>query len=189
MLNSEFQTRNKKDLSISLAAANLYSIPLIILPFIIFGLPYYFIWGERAFRIGRTGPEKIILIIAVFIAGAVIHELIHGIFWIKWGEKTWNKLKFGFNIKTLTPYIHCSEPINAGAYKIGTAAPGIILGAIPSLISIVIGNVWIFWFGMLFSISAGGDFIILWILRKVNSSALVEDHPSRAGCFVYENSS
>jgi hypothetical protein len=187
MQTSDFQNGSKRDLSISLAAANLFAIPLIIIPFIIFGIPYYLIWGEEKLRTGRIGLKEMLIIAAVFISGALIHELIHGIFWIKSGKKTWDKIKFGFHFKTLTPYIHCSEPINAAAYRTGTAAPGIILGVIPSVLSIILGNTWFFWFGMLFSISAGGDFIVLWILRKVGSSALVEDHPSRAGCFVYEN--
>jgi len=186
-MQTDFQNGIKKDLSISLAAANLYAIPLIIIPFIIFGIPYYLIWGEKNLRIGRIGLKEMLIIIAVFISGAVIHELIHGIFWIKSGKKTWDKIKFGFHFKTFTPYVHCTEPINAGAYKMGTAAPGIILGMIPSILSIILGNIWLFWFWMLFSISAGGDFIVLWILRKVDSSSLVEDHPSRAGCFVYDN--
>jgi len=38
----------------------------------------------------------------------------------------------------------------------------------------------------LFTIAAGGDFIVLWILRKTDSNNLVEDHPTRAGCFIYE---
>jgi len=186
MQSLDFQTSIKKDLSISLAAANLYAIPLIIIPFIIFGIPYYFLWGEENLRMGRINFKTVLIIIIVFIAGAVIHELIHGVFWIKLGKNSWSKIKFGFNLKTLTPYIHCKEPINAGAYRIGTAAPGFILGIFPSILSIILGNVWLFWFGMLFSIAAGGDFIVLWILRKTDSNNLVEDHPTRAGCFIYE---
>jgi hypothetical protein len=187
MKTFELQSYNKKDLSISLAASNLYSIPLIIIPFIIFGVPYYLIWGEENLRANRIDAISLAVIIIVFICGAVIHELIHGVYWVKLGRKDWSTIKFGFNLKTLTPFVHCLEPINARAYRLGTAAPGFILGIMPSILSIILGNVWIFWFGMLFTIAAGGDFLILWTLRKVGSYTLVEDHPARAGCFIYEN--
>jgi hypothetical protein len=61
------------------------------------------------------------------------------------------------------------------------------LGIFPLLISIISGSVWVFWFGMLFTISAAGDFLILWIIRKVEPETMVEDHPTRAGCYICEN--
>jgi hypothetical protein len=49
-----------------------------------------------------------------------------------------------------------------------------------------VGPTWLFFAGLLFSIAAAGDFMILWVLRNVPSHLLVQDHPSRAGCLVYE---
>jgi hypothetical protein len=186
MQNIQDQTITKKDLSISLAAANLYSIPMIIIPAVIFGIPYYLLWGTKIFGKGAIGLDRVAVIVLVFISGAVVHELIHALSWKIWGKKSWEKIKFGFSVNTLTPYVHCKEPITAHAYKIGTAAPGLIMGIIPLLVSIASGNEWIFWFGMLFTISAAGDFMILWLIRKVTPDTLVEDHPSRAGCYIYE---
>lgn len=34
--------------------------------------------------------------------------------------------------------------------------------------------------------SAGGDWLILWLIRNVKAGSLVEDHPSKAGCYVLE---
>ena len=34
--------------------------------------------------------------------------------------------------------------------------------------------------------AAGGDWLVLWLLRGVSPGAFVEDHPTRAGCYVLE---
>jgi hypothetical protein len=41
-------------------------------------------------------------------------------------------------------------------------------------------------YGVIFLIAAAGDFIVLWVLRGVPGDVLVEDHPTRAGCYVYD---
>jgi hypothetical protein len=178
---------NKKDLSISLAAANLYSIPLIIIPFFVFAFPYYLIWGKEDLIRGFNDFTKLITFIIAFVIGIILHELIHGLGWIYFGGQKWDKIQFGFKLKTLTPFAHCKEPVTARAYRYGTAAPGIILGIIPSLIGIITANSWLLWFGIIFTVAAGGDFLVLWLLRRIKSGVLVEDHPSRAGCYIYDN--
>jgi catechol 2,3-dioxygenase-like lactoylglutathione lyase family enzyme len=36
-----------------------------------------------------------------------------------------------------------------------------------------------------FTMAAGGDFLIINLIRKEKSSALVQDHPTEAGCYIY----
>ena len=36
-------------------------------------------------------------------------------------------------------------------------------------------------FGLFFILAAGGDILILWLLRNVKSSSFVQDHPTRVG--------
>ncbi|MGB8982049.1 MAG: DUF3267 domain-containing protein, partial [Anaerolineales bacterium] len=62
----------------------------------------------------------------------------------------------------------------------------LILGILPYLVSLFTGNGCLFWFGLLNTAAAGGDFLILWLIRKVKSGRLVEDHPTHAGCYVLE---
>jgi hypothetical protein len=71
-------------------------------------------------------------------------------------------------------------------YRIGAAAPGFLLGIIPWLISLFNGSLLLFFFGLAYTSAAGGDFLVLWLLRPVKPNTLVEDHPSNAGCYVYE---
>lgn len=39
-------------------------------------------------------------------------------------------------------------------------------------------------FGLFFILAAGGDILILWLLRNVKSSSFVQDHPTRVGCYI-----
>jgi hypothetical protein len=41
-------------------------------------------------------------------------------------------------------------------------------------------------FGLLYTTAAGGDFLVLWILRNIKPNTLVEDHPTNAGCYIIE---
>jgi hypothetical protein len=72
------------------------------------------------------------------------------------------------------------------AYRLGGVMPLLVLGILPSLIGIGIGNGWFMFFGFLFTIGAGGDMLVLWLIRGVRSGQLVEDHPTQAGCYLIE---
>ena len=86
----------------------------------------------------------------------------------------------------LTPYCHCSEPLLMKPYRIGSILPALVLGIIPSFIAMVTGNLALMIFGFFFTFSAGGDFLILWLIRKEPSNALVLDHPDKIGCVIFE---
>jgi hypothetical protein len=53
-------------------------------------------------------------------------------------------------------------------------------------LSLVLGNGNLFWFGLVHTAAAGGDWLILWLIRKLKAGRLVEDHPTNAGCYVLE---
>ena len=64
--------------------------------------------------------------------------------------------------------------------------PGFVLGILPYLLSLVLNNGFLLLFGILHTIAASGDWLILWSLRHEKGGTLVEDHPSRAGCYIIE---
>ena len=188
MTTSENINSNKKDLSISMVKANLLSI-YFALPVLILALIYILIWGlESASAIYASFKTKtnVIWILIGILAGIIAHELIHGFAWRYFGNKKSGQIKFGINWKTLTPYAHCTEPMEVEAYRIGAAAPGIILGLIPYLIGLVAGNPVVSFFGLFFCFAASGDALILWTIRGVRSGKQVEDHPTRAGCYMLD---
>lgn len=174
----------RRDLSISMARANVIvlftSIPVALLQFLIFVLLH------GADNLAATWGS--ILVIAVLL-GIVVHELIHGISWVIFGNKPFSAIKFGFQWKTITPYAHLREPVEVNAYRIGGFMPGFALGIVPYILSLVLGDGNLFWFSLVHTAAAGGDWLILWLIRDVKSGTLVEDHPSNAGCYVLETGS
>jgi hypothetical protein len=135
----------------------------------------------------NTREWSFFFLLFLLILGMIVHELIHGITWALAGRKPWSSIKFGFQVKTLTPYCHITEPLQVNAYRIGTLMPGLVLGILPYLYSLMSGDANWFWFGLVNTAAAGGDWLILWLIRNVRSGSLVEDHPTNAGCFVYES--
>ena len=174
---------NKRDLSISMARANVIvlfiSIPVVILQFAIF------LWLHGTAGL-RPVWSSAILIIAVLL-GIVVHELIHGISWMIFGRKPFSAIKFGYQWKTFTPYAHLKEPVEVNAYRLGAFLPGFILGILTYLLSLVLGNGDLFWFSLVHTSAAGGDWLILWLIRHVKAGRHVEDHPTNAGCYVLES--
>jgi Putative zincin peptidase len=174
--------QNKRDLSVSMARANVIvtviSIPVVFLQFAIFILLH----GTE--RLAPTWSTAL-LIVAV-ILGIVVHELIHGISWVIFGHKPFSAIKFGFQWRTLTPYAHLKEPVEVNAYRLGAVMPGFVLGILTYVLSLIFGDGNLFWFSLVHTSAAGGDWLILWLIRNVKSGMLVEDHPSKAGCYVIE---
>lgn len=174
---------NKRDLSVSMTRANIIvtfiCIPIIILQFAVFLMLH----GIEGLKL-KGSPA--LLLIAVLL-GIVIHELIHGLCWMIFGRKRFSAIQFGFQWKTLTPYAHLKEPVEVTAYWLGAFLPGFILGILTYGLSLVFGNGDLFWFSLIHTSAAGGDWLILWIIRDVKPGSQVEDHPTNAGCYVLES--
>jgi hypothetical protein len=94
---------------------------------------------------------------------------------------------FGFQWKTFTPYAHLKEPVDVTAYRIGAFMPGFILGMLAYILSLMLGDGNLFWFSLVHTSAAGGDWLILWLIRNLKRGTLVEDHPTRAGCYAIES--
>ncbi len=181
--DSSLPMETKRDLSISMARANIIvafiSIPVVILQFVIF---------IRLHGIENLNIQwNLLLLIVVLVLGVVIHELIHGITWMIFGRKPFSAVKFGFQWKTFTPYAHLKEPVEVNAYRLGGFMPGFLLGILPYIMSLILGNGDLFWFSLFHTSAAGGDWLILWLLRHVKAGKQVEDHPTNAGCYVLES--
>jgi hypothetical protein len=175
----------KKDFSISMRKAQTASLPFGLFSVAEFAL-FALTWG---FEPIKSAGDFLLpwYFFPIFFAGIVLHELIHGLSWMLGGLLPFSKMKFGFQLKTLTPYAHCTVPIPKSAYVFGTLMPALVLGFFPFLLSLINGNGWIFLFGVLFTFAAVGDFLIVYLIRTVSWTAMVEDHPENAGCYVYES--
>ena len=188
---------NRELFTISIVKANIIAIIGIIPVLLIFGLPYFLLWGSKynidsvTEILHHSSPKSLLygLLYAfiIIIIGAIIHELLHGITWSFFTKERWKSIHFGFIWQMLTPYCHCSEPLPLKHYIAGAVIPGIILGQIPAIISIIIGNIYLLAFGVFFTLAAFGDFIIIYKLRNLDSNTMILDHETEAGCWVYRN--
>ena len=175
-----------RDVSISMARVNLLAIPFALLPMLL-GAPFILLYGWPATVAGARVFFHPAVVIPVFLAGVVLHELMHGIAWAYFGNKPLAAIRFGFKLSALTPYAHCREPLAASVYRIGAAAPAVLLGLVPVLVATSIGTGWLLFPGLLFLAASAGDVLILWVLRGVKPQQRVQDHPDRAGCLVFDD--
>lgn len=66
-------------------------------------------------------------------------------------------------------------------------APALTLGLLPTVIALITGGFGLLIFGLFFINAASGDFVIIDQIRKENLDDLVEDHPSKAGYYIYRS--
>lgn len=179
------ETKGRK-VAISIVAANVFSIALLIVSSIVFVVPFFLIWKDISLE-GKSlfGASGIWWLIA-FLVGIVVHELLHGITWAYYAKNGWKSISFGVMWKLLTPYCHCSEPMGTRAYMAGALMPLLVLGIIPAIVSLIIGSIPLLAWGILFIAAASGDIWMAWLLSKENPECTILDHPSEAGFYVFD---
>lgn len=176
-----------REYTLSFAAANGYAIALVIPIVALFILPYGWMYGWETFSIDIFQfIIDIPLLVISIIVGTIAHEFIHAVCWSWLDDISWEKIEFGFKWKTLTPYVHCPEPVGVANYRWGVAMPGIVLGIVPYILALILQNGWLLGFGLFFILAATGDILILWLLRDVGRGQKVQDHPEQVGCEVAE---
>ena len=180
----EQQGYTRQDLIISIGKANVFAVFLLIPLFIIgYGL-YYMV--HREFDFSRYNLFVLLILIVVL---TVIHELIHGTCWSIFTPHRFKDIEFGFMKSSLTPYCTCLVPLKKGQYIFGTIMPLILLGIIPMIIGIVIGNPNALFIGIIMADAAAGDIMVIDQILRYRSSAkdiVYLDHPTEAGLVVFE---
>jgi len=175
----------KLDRSLSIIWANVLSIVFAVPVLLVFVPLFLLIHDYDSLSAGTTFIySNPLLFLALFIGGIVLHEALHGLTWqILSGQR--DVVEYGVKWKVLTPYAHMKARIPISAYRTGIWMPGFVVGLIPVLVALLIGNGTLLWFGILFVWGAGGDMMILWLLRGIPDTAEIEDHPERVGCYVW----
>lgn len=183
----------KVELSMSAAKANVYAL-FFILPILLIYIPAYILAWPEQFNLSNlkevVAAHKTWLLISpvvmlvVFVLGAVVHEMLHGFTWAFFCKRGLKSIKYGVYWAMLTPYCHCQEVLPLRAYVLGGLMPGLVMGLLPALAGLLLGDILVFLFGLFFSMAAGGDLLVLWMLRHQKKEDLVQDHPEKIGCYV-----
>jgi hypothetical protein len=127
--------------------------------------------------------------VGALVLGIVVHELIHGVAWAVTARQPLSVIRFGMNWKAMTPHAQCTIPLPASAYRLGAAAPGLVLGVLPAIAGALTGMGAVAAFGWLMVLGAGGDLVVLWLIRGLPGEVRVQDHPTRAGCITASETS
>jgi len=189
------QPQVRKELTMTAAEANLYALVFVIPILLLFGIPYYLLYlrnmtVDTLVEFLNNNRQLLVLkslwALLVLFAGIVLHELIHGITFLFFCRHGLKSIRFGIMWKFLTPYCHCKEPLKVRHYIIGALMPAVIMGFAPACLGIITGKIVLLLFGIIFSMAAGGDFLIVWLLRRQPANSMVLDHESKVGCYIIE---
>lgn len=180
----------ERKITVNLVMANVFAVVLFIVVSILSGL----LWsamrdGGFVLRVADDAGVYLLktsLFVVAVIGGIVVHELIHGLTWAHYASSGWKSISFGVLWNMLTPYCHCNEPLKLRPYVVGALMPLVVLGVVPWIAGMAVGSPIVTIFGIVFITAAGGDILVVWKLRREKASVTVLDHPTEAGCVVYD---
>lgn len=178
--------RNRRMVTIDLVKANLFAVFIMCAAAMLLLVPFVLIWNDRrpVDELVGTAPGWLVVFVAM-IVGIAVHELIHGITWACFARRGWKSISFGIIWKYLTPYCHCDEPMRIRPYQLACLMPCFVLGVVPAVVALIIGNLPLLIFGIFFIAAAAGDIWMAWLLSREWPHCLVLDHPSEAGFYIY----
>jgi hypothetical protein len=183
---ADFDNYTKRELTIEIGEASMLILKASVPIFIGFLLPFIVFWhNDMTFSsvISSLTGWKFFVVV---VLGIPVHELLHALFFLISTHGKLSSIRFGIMREYLTPYCHCSQPMKIRAYMIAAAAPGVILGLIPVFVSYFNVRLDFLVFGIFYILSAGGDFLMIWMLRNEPRSKYVLDHAEKAGCWVFD---
>lgn len=154
--------------------------PMALIEALSFGL----MWGFGELAAGFDVLFRPWTFLAVLVLGVLAHELLHCVTWAVYAHRPLSSIRLGFQWRTGTPFAHVGEPLPVGAYRWGGAMPFLLLGVAPFLLGLLLGQSTPAAFGLLFTLAAGGDLVVLEQIRDLPPDALLLDHHERAGCLV-----
>lgn len=180
------QGYRKVELTVSVVFANVFSVILFI-P--VFGLSLWIFFSRNPDTEFHAWSATGIILLISFVVLTVVHELIHGLSWSIFTRHHWQDIEFGFMKQYLTPYCNCKEPLTKGQYIFGAVMPLVVLGIIPLIAGILAGSFAVLLIGIVMTVAAAGDILIIWKVLTYQSKAatvVYVDHPTQAGGVIFE---
>ena len=178
------QGYTRHEILLDLKTANTTSILTVIPPIALFAVLFGIFVGWERFLEVRLMP-----VLIAFFLSLIIHEGIHALFYALAAEHHFTYIEFGVIWKSLNPYCYCGEAITRGQYLVALLMPGIILGGVAGIISLIIGSANLLIFSLLSFLGAAGDFLVAWKLFKSPSEhkdVKTLDHPELPGVILFE---
>ncbi|MDR0315990.1 MAG: DUF3267 domain-containing protein [Treponema sp.] len=199
MKTNNFPEENyaKEEITLNIGLVYVFGTFVLVAAILLFGIPFYFIWPEKIQEVVNTvknnytmglqermimGIKNLGIVLAIVLPLIVIHELIHGLFYSIFSKNGFKSIKFGIVPKKFILYCDCTEVLRKNHFIIGTIMPFILMGIIPAVISIFIGNVILLYWAILF-IGAGCVDLAgtLKLLKEKNDSWIIFECTEMAG--------
>ena len=178
------QGYTRHDLTIGIGKANLFAV-LLLIPLAVIGYGLYFL----VHRSLDFSSSHFLLMLVAFLVLIVVHELIHGVCWSIFTPHHFKDVEFGVMRSSLTPYCTCLVPLGKKQYIFGAVMPLLVLGILPMITAIIIGNPDLLFLGILMADGGAGDIMIIRRILAYRSGAkeiVYMDHPTEAGGVVFE---
>lgn len=122
-------------------------------------------------------------LVAAYLLSIPAHEGLHVFGFRRFGRAPRGTTRVRW--RGLSAYTHCDAQVNVSAYRRSVALPGVALGLLPLSVGLVTGSAVVSVYGALLSASALGDARVLFTLRRVPGSALIQFNAEEGG-FVIE---
>lgn len=175
-----------KEKVIDINKVYLFSLPCIIIGTPLLIMVYRYFHGTEYRETLIENPYSLISLILVTFSFILLHELIHGICFAVFSKKRFKSIRFGVMWSHLAPYCHCEDAITAKQYRIVLLMPTLLLGFLPMLTGLIVGNFLVFFAGVMLVWGGVGDITAYFLTKKVSGDTLIVDHPNKVG-FYYND--
>ena len=170
-------TRSDKGTEVSINTNILNRRSWILYAFVL----VFIIHNKQMFDYGDGLMNTHIPLILLFIAGIVLHDLIHGLLLGLFAPNGFKSVRFKRIKDKKIRSCHCIEAIKIGQYRITYLAPVLLLGLFPLIAGLIGDYSDCILLGFLFTILSLDDLYILWLLRPFESRDYVIDRPDETG--------
>ncbi len=158
-------------MGIMLAVSTIISIIFIIGPFYIM----FFLWEDtHLFDLFSSSASTMIIAFVVMFLWMVLHEILHGIFYILGGAKRKN-ITYGAALEKGVFYCRCGEYVNKKTIMSSLMAPFTIIGVLTLIIGFLTKQWWLVLLSRINIGGAGADLcMFFFFLKRKNDVMFME---------------
>jgi len=135
------------------------------------------LWGTESVRVLVGNRPLLFPLAAALVLSVALHELLHLVGYVWIGGAPIGAVHFEW--RGVVIVARCDVPLPARSYRAAVALPGLVLGAVPTLVGLVSGMAWVTVYGAVMLGASAGDAAVLWALRKYRPDEEVVDRSGR----------
>lgn len=162
--------KNKYIFTYNMNFMNIFATILFVIIFII----TFFINKNIFITYLNSSVKYCVLLLILMIFYFILHECIHGLFYLLNGAK-WQNIRFGIALEKGILYCKSCEKINKRNILMSVIAPFILIGLVTYIIGLIINNAALVFLSMLNISGCAGDLIVFFFFLKRNKDLLFKE--------------